>query len=112
MNASLSNDVCVVCSGRKFERIADRLRDSNRHKIVRCMRCGHIQISPLPSLEEDRVFYDENRQSKNIGEIMEIEHRRSKGQHDLKRRVNFVANRFPVRIACLMLAVDLDSFWR
>lgn len=91
-----SNGICIVCGGHKFELIADRLRDSDQHKVVRCTRCGPVQISPLPSLEGDKVFYDMNRQSKNIGEIIEIAHLRSKKQYDTRRRANFVANRFPI----------------
>lgn len=60
------NHVCNICKNKKFSLISKKVRDSSNHKIIKCSICQHIQISPIPSYEENRKFYDENKMSKNL----------------------------------------------
>jgi len=36
------------------------LRDDEKHWAARCDACGHVQITPLPKVEEDELYYKEN----------------------------------------------------
>jgi len=54
----MDNFLCLLCGYDKAVVVKNRVRDSEEHKIVKCEKCGHVQISPLPSLEEDKEFYD------------------------------------------------------
>jgi len=98
----MPNATCILCGSRKgFEQIADHLRDSQQHSVIRCINCGHVQIAPLPSPEDDKRFYDENRQAKNIGERTEIDHLRTVESYDTIRRTKFIVSRFPQAITVL-----------
>ena len=82
---------CIICKSKGFELVANRLRDTDRHKVVKCNKCHLVQISPLPSNEDDKKFYDENRQSKNIRESSDIEVIKRNSADDTMRRVDFVS---------------------
>lgn len=82
---------CAICKNEQFELIANKLRDSNEHKVVKCTNCQLTQLSPLPSIEDDKKFYDENRQSRNRGELADIEVIRRNSFYDTMRRVDFVS---------------------
>lgn len=58
--------ICNICSKTKFTKISPKVRDSNKHKIIQCKNCLHTQLYPIPTQEENRKFYDEDRMSKNI----------------------------------------------
>jgi len=62
----MKKSICNICNKTKFEQISPRVRDSTKHRILRCKNCTHIQLSPIPTLAENRKFYDEDRMSKNI----------------------------------------------
>lgn len=82
---------CILCGGAgPFVRLADRLRDSREHGVVRCSVCGHCQLSPLPGIEEDRAFYDADLQTKNLDRGLDFETIRRKKGHDTDRRVRFL----------------------
>lgn len=59
-------------------------------KIVRCLTCGHIQIDPLPQLDDDLKFYQSNSQTKlAMGEVdYSIEEKKS--IVDTTRRVKWL----------------------
>jgi len=82
---------CAICKNKKFELIANRLRDSDRHKVVKCNKCHLIQLSPLPSIEDDKKFYNKNRQSKNIGGPIDIKVIKKNSADDTARRADFVS---------------------
>lgn len=82
---------CVICSCKKFSKIEKRVRDSIRHCVVKCEKCGHIQLSPIPSLIEEREFYNKNLQSKNISLPTKISDVSLNSYHDTKRRADFVS---------------------
>ena len=82
---------CAICKGEKFKKISMRVRDSSRYKIVKCQNCNLLQLSPRPSVDEDRKFYDQNRQSKNIGEPTDLKIIRKKHLQDTIRRGEMVS---------------------
>ncbi len=82
---------CIVCNGKKFKIISPRVRDSNKHKIVKCQKCQLLQLFPTPSIKEDKEFYDEDRQSKNIGEPQDLKVIRKKSLADTKRRTELIS---------------------
>lgn len=59
---------CVFCKKNKFKVVSKKIRDSLKHKIMACKKCGLLQLFPMPSAEEDRKFYNSDRQAKNIKE--------------------------------------------
>ncbi len=57
---------------------------------MKCQGCGLLQLSPIPSIKEDKEFYDENRQSKNIGEPRNLTTIKQNSLADSKRRMEMV----------------------
>jgi len=86
---------CIICKGKKFKIISRRVRDSKKHKIVKCQKCQLLQLSPIPSRKEDKKFYDENRQSKNIREPQNLKTIRENSLIDTKRRAKLVLKEVP-----------------
>jgi len=62
----MKSSMCNICKNNKFKFISSHVRDSKKHKIVQCKSCTHIQIYPIPTPEENKKFYDEDKMSKNI----------------------------------------------
>ncbi len=81
----------IICKSKEFKLVANRPRDSDRHKVITCNKCNLVQLSRIPSIEDDKKFYDENRQSKNIRELTDIKVIRRNSADDTMRRVNFVS---------------------
>lgn len=81
---------CVICQNKKFRNISKNIRDSKKHKVKMCMKCGHHQLFPMPSELEDKEFYDENKQSKNIQINFKIPLLRERSKEDTYRRIEFV----------------------
>ena len=82
---------CIICDKKKFKEISSRVRDSNSHKIKCCTNCGHCQLYPIPTTKEEEIFYDENRQAKNINVKYEIPILRERSKFDTKRRIKLVS---------------------
>ncbi len=81
---------CVLCEKTNFETISTKVRDSKKHKIIKCKNCTHIQLYPLQSIKEYKKFYDENRQIKNIKFDFKIEKLEKKSEFDVQRRLKIV----------------------
>ncbi len=88
---------CLVCGHRSFQPVAPRMRDSADHRVVRCRRCSLVQISPLPTQEEDAAFYDTDRQSKNVRFPTRLGEIKKKLRVDTDRRAAFVSKLLPKR---------------
>jgi 2-polyprenyl-3-methyl-5-hydroxy-6-metoxy-1,4-benzoquinol methylase len=56
---SLDSATCMLC-GNEGVIFVNNLRDDNSRWVVRCNACGHIQVYPLPELDEDVNYYKEN----------------------------------------------------
>ena len=81
---------CLLCNYNKFEIISSKIRDSKNHKIIKCKKCNHIQIFPVPTINEDKKFYDKNLQDKNINYFGGMKEYRKKSLDDTVRRVNMI----------------------
>ena len=81
---------CTICKYREFDKISSRVRDSTNHKIIKCRKCKHVQIYPIPSIDEDKEFYDKDMQNKNINFYGSIEDHRRISVVDTTRRSIFV----------------------
>ena len=84
------NQCCIICKKRNFSTISKHVRDSKRHKIIRCENCSHIQLFPLLTKSAYKKFYDENRQIKNIKFNFKIEQLEKKSNFDVNRRSRLI----------------------
>lgn len=82
---------CIICNKKKFKEISSSVRDSKDHKIKCCVSCGHCQLDPIPSAKEEKIFYDENKQAKNINVKYEIPILRERSKFDTERRIKTVS---------------------
>ncbi|EKD26097.1 MAG: hypothetical protein ACD_79C01371G0002 [uncultured bacterium] len=82
---------CIICNNPKLSLLANKTRDSNKHSIVKCPKCELVQLSPVPTDEELKKFYNEGRQMKNISEPTEIDLLRKNQKSDTIRRTDFVS---------------------
>jgi 2-polyprenyl-3-methyl-5-hydroxy-6-metoxy-1,4-benzoquinol methylase len=56
---------CMLC-GAEGLTFVNNLRDDDIHFAVECTVCGHVQISPLPTVEEDNEFYQRNEMGRRL----------------------------------------------
>ena len=82
---------CILCKHGKFALISKQVRDSKKHKIIRCLKCNHMQLWPIPTLNDEKKFYDENLQDKNINDVGSIKRARRKMMPDNTRRAELVS---------------------
>ena len=86
---------CILCKHGKFALISKQVRDSKKHKIIRCLKCNHMQLYPIPTLNDEKKFYDENLQDKNINDVGSIKRARRKMMPDNTRRYQFIKKIIP-----------------
>lgn len=86
---------CILCNGQNFNLISPRVRDSKKYKIIKCKKCSHVQLYPIPKLEDEKKFYDENLQYKNIGDVGSTKRAYNKMKIDNYRRVELISNLTP-----------------
>ena len=82
---------CLICKRTKFTQKSKTVRDSKNHQILMCKSCGHTQIHPIPTLTEEKKFYDDNKQEKNLNIKYSIDEIKKKSMSDTNRRVKFVS---------------------
>jgi SAM-dependent methyltransferase len=86
---------CNLCGDRWFAKLVDKLRDGDeKHKVYRCLSCGHVQLLPRPSVNDDKKYYDKDSQEKAIRPKVILEEQRENFKYDVLRRANFIAGRF------------------
>lgn len=78
---------CLLCSGTAYQEVGIT-RDCSNFHVVQC-HCGFLQIDPMPTAEENTVFYQEGMQEKNFREI-DIEKTRHRSSPDTYRRVGWL----------------------
>jgi 2-polyprenyl-3-methyl-5-hydroxy-6-metoxy-1,4-benzoquinol methylase len=84
-------DRCNLCSNNTFEIIKPQVRDDKiTSKVFRCAACGHIQLLPKPTEDEDREFYNKNLQDKNRDKWIEYEVMRQNSLYDSNRHVRLI----------------------
>ncbi|MCM1466572.1 MAG: class I SAM-dependent methyltransferase [Alistipes sp.] len=47
---------CMLCGGNEFE-FVHNLRDDSKRHVYQCRKCGHVQVLPLPTVDEDYQYY-------------------------------------------------------
>ncbi len=84
-------DACALCGCQRFDIVSDRLRDDDgRFKVYACARCGHVQVFPLPTAEENEAFYDRNLQDKGRNKTIDYNILYENNRFDTRRHVDFV----------------------
>src|SRR3990172_12850941 len=86
---------CIVCLNTSAKKISSGVRDSRYHHVVKCNRCGHVQLTPIPDEDNNREFYDKGLQFKNIVEPTKLDTIRRNQQSDTIRRADFVTKLIP-----------------
>jgi len=56
---------CLLCGKTGFSFI-NNVRDVDDKKVYKCNACGHVQLFPLPTREEDEDFYQTDKMYKSI----------------------------------------------
>lgn len=91
---------CLLCTvSGSAELVSATLRDdpSGRFRVVRCLTCGHVQLSPLPSPAENAEFYQADSQTRNLMGEVDISLWQSKAAADTARRVAWLRSVLPDR---------------
>ena len=91
----MTRSKCILCSGILKLIISDHVQDSKNHKVIQCSKCKHVQLNPVPSKDEDKLFYDNNLQEKFVNNSGTIKNNRKKSAYDLNRRVELVSKITP-----------------
>ena len=86
---------CLLCNNESFDLISPHVRDSNKHKVIKCKKCHHVQLFPIPTPEDDEKFYNENLQDKNVGDVGSIKRAYNKMIDDTLRRIELVSKMTP-----------------
>jgi 2-polyprenyl-3-methyl-5-hydroxy-6-metoxy-1,4-benzoquinol methylase len=55
----------MLCKGANFE-FAHKLRNDGSRNACRCIKCGHIQITPLYTAEEDYAYYQSGKMYERV----------------------------------------------
>lgn len=85
---------CILCGKKEFEKVADKVRDSDNHSVIKCAGCGHVQLTPLPTSDDSREFYDKNQPALSINAPMGMEELRDVQEYDTNRRVKLFTKTF------------------
>ena len=84
--------LCNLCGGKELEIVKFTLRDDKqRCKVFSCGQCGHIQLMPRPTSEEERSFYNKNLQDKNRDKQIDYELLRRNNAFDTNRHIALFA---------------------
>lgn len=92
--------VCLLCNiSGSSELVNATIRDNHtdEFKVVRCLTCGHVQISPLPSLDADTGFYNKDRQTRNLMGKTDFLLMNNKAATDTTRRVKWLQSVMPAK---------------
>jgi 2-polyprenyl-3-methyl-5-hydroxy-6-metoxy-1,4-benzoquinol methylase len=82
---------CNLCNSAGFKLVKAVLREGRqKSKVYQCLKCGHIQLLPRPTPEDDRLFYDKNLQDKNRRKIIEYGKLQANNSFDTRRHVRLV----------------------
>lgn len=108
--SSGNSDICALCEKNSFVEVANKLRTGESHKIYKCNSCEHIQLLPRPSAEEDREYYNKDKQEKAIRSDINLDNLRINSECDVQRRADFIANRFPIDSTILDIGCGYGFF--
>lgn len=72
-----------------YRLIQNGTRDS-KHQVVQCKNCGHIQLFPLPTVNEDEEYYNKNIHDKSTTPSLDINGIFEKFKYQNEQRINYV----------------------
>jgi len=104
---------CVLCQmPGAAEPVDERVRDGEpgRPAVVRCATCGLVQLSPLPSPEDEAAFYRADRQARNLVSDGDLALWRAKAAQDTARRVDWLRRVQPDRATVLDVGCGYGFF--
>jgi 2-polyprenyl-3-methyl-5-hydroxy-6-metoxy-1,4-benzoquinol methylase len=87
--------VCILCENQKLELISSHVRDSKKYKVVKCIKCKHVQLFPIPTRQEDRDFYDKELQNKAINQDFKLTELKEMNSYDVERRSALIQKLLP-----------------
>lgn len=90
--------------------VSDRVRDSLDYKVVKCKKCGLLQLSLMPSIGKDKEFYGKNKQQKNINAPVDLKTIQKNSLEDTKRRIQMVSEYVGKRQSVLDFASGYGFF--
>lgn len=82
-------DRCNLCEGTEFSAAAG-LRDDDSRRVMACADCGHLQVLPRPTAEEDLEFYNANAQDLARGKVIDYETLRESCRYDTDRHMRLL----------------------
>lgn len=91
----MNNEICILCKYSKFKIIASQVRDAKNYKVIKCIKCNHTQLNPIPTIEEDKEFYDKEMQDVGINYSFKLAELRHFSAADVNRRATFVQKIIP-----------------
>lgn len=81
---------CILCENKKLEVLSKKVRDSKKFQVIKCLKCNHVQLFPIPSNEEEKKFYDKELQNESIKKKFTISELRRNSAIDVERRVKMI----------------------
>ena len=82
---------CILCGEYEYVTVKEVLRGGgNAMHAVRCKKCGLEQLFPLPSVEEDEEYYDENAHDKGITPEFSIDEIYEKFKYQNESRIRYL----------------------
>lgn len=84
---------CILCGNVSPARPIASLRDNPNglSKVVACGHCGHRQISPLPSPEEEEAYYADDKKPRELfGDVDFLDIIKLKARKDTERRLDWL----------------------
>jgi 2-polyprenyl-3-methyl-5-hydroxy-6-metoxy-1,4-benzoquinol methylase len=85
---------CKICGSKNLNQEYPRLRDDENNSVVRCKECDTVQLLYFRNIQEDKDFYDRNKQALWVQPDLDIESIRLKLSHDTERRAEFIQENF------------------
>jgi 2-polyprenyl-3-methyl-5-hydroxy-6-metoxy-1,4-benzoquinol methylase len=87
---------CILCGNSECGLVRHGVRDNADIDVVKCDKCGHIQLFPLPSIEEDKKYYDRDQQMKSLVSVVDekmIERNKPWINQQVERYAPYLINR-------------------
>lgn len=101
---------CIICDCEDMFEIKDKLRDSNDHKVFKCIKCGQVQINPIPTIDEDRSYYNNNSQAKTVFNSVNMKVMKLKTAADVNRRFEIFKDRINKNMKLLEVGCGYGFF--
>ncbi len=101
---------CNICEGSTFKKISDRVREADTWKIYQCLSCGHIQLFPRPTIEDDKKFYDTDSQEKSIRQKVDVKNLQDSFTTDTLRRADLISSKFQRSLSILDIGCGYGFF--